>query len=145
MTINHHIATPTLPDRRAFLKRSGSGFGLAALASILSDQNLLAAPTSQPAPINPLAAKRPHFVAKAKAVIWLFMNGGQSQVDTWDYKPELAERDGQSLAGFDNKTGFFTDQVGGFLKSPFKFERRGQSGTWVSEIFPNLAKHVDDL
>ena len=86
-----------------------------------------------------------HFPAKAKSVIWLFMNGGPSQVDTWDYKPELAKRDGQELPGFDKNTGFFTGQVGPLMKSPFKFAQHGQSGTWVSEIFPNLAKHVDDM
>src|SRR5262249_18682612 len=94
---------------------------------------------------NPLAPKSPHFKAKANAVIWLFMNGGPSQVDTWDYKPELAKRDGQELSGFDKNTGFFTDQVGPLMKSPFKFARHGQSGAWVSELFPNMAKHVDKM
>jgi hypothetical protein len=126
------------------LKRAGGGFGVLALADLLRGTDLLAA-DGRSAVVNPLATKPAHFAAKAKRVIWLFMNGGQSQVDTWDYKPELAKRDGQSLAGFDNKTGFFTDQVGGLLKSPFKFEKHGESGTWTSEIFPNLAKHVDDL
>ena len=88
---------------------------------------------------------RPHFAAKAKRVIWLFMNGGQSQVDTWDYKPELEKRDGQSLEGFDPKTGFFPASVGGLMKSPFQFTQHGQSGAWVPEIFPNLAEHVDDM
>ena len=77
---------------------------------------------------NPLAAKPAHFPAKAKRVIWLFMNGGPSQVDTWDYKPELDKRDGQELTGFDKNTGFFTDQVGPLMKSPFKFAQHGQSG-----------------
>ena len=131
-------------SRRQFLKAAGGGFGVLALADLLRHADLLAADGSSTA-VNPLAAKPAHFAAKAKRVIWLFMNGGQSQVDTWDYKPELAKRDGQSLAGFDNKTGFFTDQVGGLMKSPFKFERHGESGTWTSEIFPNLARHVDDL
>jgi hypothetical protein len=137
-----------VPSRRRFLKAAGGGFGLVALADLLQG-DLLAADTGTSAktsaPINPLVARPAHFPAKAKRLIWLFMNGGQSQVDTWDYKLELAKRDGQSLAGFDNKTGFFTDQVGGLLKSPFKFEKHGQSGTWTSEIFPNLARHVDDL
>jgi hypothetical protein len=131
-------------SRRQLLKAAGGGFGVLALADLLRGTDLPAADGSS-AVVNPLAAKPAHFAAKAKRVIWLFMNGGQSQVDTWDYKPELAKRDGQSLAGFDNKTGFFTDQVGGLLKSPFKFEKRGESGTWTSEIFPNLARHVDDL
>ena len=86
-----------------------------------------------------------HFPAKAKNVIWLFMNGGPSQVDTWDYKPELEKRDGKELPGFDKNTGFFTEQVGPLMKSPFKFAQHGQSGAWVSEIFPNMAEHVDDM
>ena len=73
------------------------------------------------------------------------MNGGPSQVDTWDYKPELAKRDGQELKGFDKNTGFFPDQVGPLMKSPFKFKQHGQSGTWVSEIFPHMAQHVDEM
>lgn len=73
------------------------------------------------------------------------MNGGQSQVDTWDYKPELEKRDGKELDGFDKNTGFFTNQVGPLMKSPFKFAQHGQSGTWASEIFPNMVKHVDDM
>ena len=86
--------------------------------------------------LNPLAPRPRHFPAKAKSVIWLFMNGGPSQVDTWDYKPELAKRDGQELDGFDKNTGFFTGQVGPLMKSPFKFAQHGQCGTWVAEIFP---------
>jgi hypothetical protein len=143
--MHHRFATPTVADRRAFLKRTGSGFGLAALASILSDQDAAAATSPAAGEINPLAAKRPHFAAKAKSVIWLFMNGGQSQVDTWDYKPALEKAHGQELAGFDKNTGFFTNDVGPLLKSPFKFSRHGQSGTWASEIFPHTAKHVDDM
>ena len=94
---------------------------------------------------NPLAPHASHFPTRAKSVIWLFMNGGQSQVDTWDYKPELARRNGQKLDGFDNKTGFFPDAVGGLMKSPFSFAQHGQSGAWVSEIFPHLAQHVDEM
>src|SRR5208282_1441818 len=95
--------------------------------------------------INPLAPKRPHFPVKAKSVIWLFMNGGQSQVDTWDYKPALEKADGQELPGFDKNTGFFTNAVGGLMKSPFSFRQYGQSGTWASAIFPHLSQHVDDV
>ena len=62
------------------------------------------------------------------------MNGGPRQVDTWDYKPELEKRDGQELKGFDKNTGFFADQVGPLMKSPFKFAQHGQCGAWVSEI-----------
>jgi hypothetical protein len=97
------------------------------------------------APANPLLPRPAHFPAKAKSVIWLFINGGPSHVDTWDYKPELARRDGQELPDFDRFTGFFANQVGPIMKSPFQFARHGQSGKWVSSIFPNLARHVDKM
>jgi hypothetical protein len=97
------------------------------------------------APINPLAARPSHFPQPAKAVIWLFMNGGPSHVDTWDYKPELEKRNGQELKGFDNNTGFFRDAVGPLMKSPFKFARHGQSGAWASELFPYMSRHVDRM
>jgi hypothetical protein len=140
----HYFAppSPAFFSRRDFLARAGGGCGLLALAGLLS-QEVHGENVSEFA--NPLAPKSPHFPAKAKSVIWLFMNGGQSQVDTWDYKPGLAKRDGQELKDFDHNTGFFTDQVGPLLKSPFKFSRHGECGAWVSEIFPNLAKHVDEM
>ena len=128
---------PSLLSRRRLLARCGSGLGSLALADLLSREGLAAADASA----NPLAPQPPHFPAKAKAVIWLFMNGGPSQVDTWDYKPELAKRDGQELPGFDKDTGFFTDQVGPLMKSPFAWKQHGQmrqrgcrrsSRTWPS-------------
>jgi hypothetical protein len=94
---------------------------------------------------DPLAPKPAHFPGKAKSVIWLFMNGGPSQVDTWDHKPELEKRDGQELKGFDPNTGFFNGQVGPLMKSPFKFANHGQCGKMVSELFPHMAKHVDKM
>jgi hypothetical protein len=141
--MNHFLAAPPVrySSRREFLKQSGAGFGLLALAGLLDQQELLAAETTT----NPLAPRSPHFPARARSVIWLFMNGGPSQVDTWDYKPILAQRDGQEFKGFDKNTGFFTDQVGPLMRSPFQFRQHGQSGTWVSEIFPTLARHVDDI
>jgi hypothetical protein len=144
----HWFATPpaVYASRRQFFQRVGNGFGLLALAGLLDQEGLLVYPALAANSIsNPLAPKQGHFPAKAKSVIWLFMNGGPSQVDTWDYKPELAKRHGQELKGFDKNTGFFTDQVGPLMKSPFKFAQHGQSGTWVSEIFPNMARHVDDM
>jgi hypothetical protein len=131
-------------SRRDFLRRTGNGFGLVALAGLLGQEGLLEAAEDDRS-IQPLAPRKPHFPAKAKSVIWLFMNGGPSQVDTWDYKPALTKQDGKELKGFDKNTGFFTDQVGPLLKSPFQWKQHGQSGTWVSEIFPETAKHVDDI
>src|SRR5207248_3800074 len=140
----HLIASPppTYPTRRAFLRRAGCGFGTLALASLLDQQGLLAAEDHI---LHPLAAKKPHFPAKAKSVIWLFMNGGPSQVDTWDYKPELDKQDGKELQGFDKATGFFVDQVGPLMRSPFSWKQYGKSGTWAPEIFPTISQHVDDM
>ena len=136
-------------SRRNLLQRAGCGAGMLGLTTLLGDEGLLtqaaaANAVADPA-VNPLAPKQAHFPAKAKSVIWLFINGGPSHVDTWDYKPELAKRDGQELKGFDRFTGFFANAVGGLMKSPFKFQQHGESGKWVSEIFPNLAKHVDKM
>ncbi len=142
--MNHFFAppSPAFASRREFLARAGGGCGLLALTALLAE-NAGASPLS--GYVNPMAAKGSHFPAKAKSVIWLFMNGGPSQVDTWQYKPELGRRDGQELKGFDQNTGFFRDQVGPVMKTPFKFARYGQSGAWVSEIFPNMSRHVDDM
>lgn len=136
-------ATTRFRQRRDFLAQAGGGFGMLALGGLLQQTGLVQAATPQS--INPLAPHAPHFPVKAKSVIWLFMNGGPSHVDTWDYKPELEKRDGKELEGFDKNTGFFTANVGPLMKSPFKFERHGQSGAWVSEIFPHLSKHVDKM
>ena len=129
-------------NRRDLLRQAGGGFGLLALRALLQgNQDTLAAPPIS----NPLQARAGHFPAQAKNVIWLFMNGGPSQVDTWDYKPELAKRDGQPIKGFDKNTGFFTGAVGPVMKSPFKFKQFGESGSWVSDLFPKLASHVDEM
>ena len=117
--------------------------GSIALSTLLADQGLLSNPAN--ADGNPFSSKKQHFPVKAKSVIWLFMNGGPSQVDTWDYKPELEKHDGQELEGFDKNTGFFTGNVGPIMKSPFKFRQYGESGSWVSEIFPQMARHVDKM
>ena len=129
--------------RREMLQRAGGGLGWLALASLLNRfglHEIQAAPS-----LNPLAPKSPHFPGRAKAVIWLFMNGGPSQVDTFDYKPGLAKMDGKKLEGFDSKTGFFQDAVGPLMKSPFVWKQHGKSGTWISDLFPNLSKHADKM
>src|SRR5262249_28241814 len=130
---------PAYASRRDFLARAVNGLGLLQSVSTRPQGGGAGRAAEPPAP------KKPHFRAKAKSVIWLFMNGGPSHVDTWDYKPELDKRDGQELKGFDKNTGFFTDQVGPLLKSPFKFAQYGKSGAWVSELFPHMARHVDKM
>jgi len=137
--------TDNLLSRRQLLARCGGGMGLLALAGLFDEQGLLAAGNDAPVSLNPLAPKTPHFAAKAKSVIWIFANGGPSHVDTWDYKPELIKRDGQELPGFDKESGFFVNDVGPLLKSPFEFKQYGESGKWASSIFPNLSKHVDKM
>ncbi|MCX7394745.1 MAG: DUF1501 domain-containing protein [Planctomycetales bacterium] len=131
-------------SRRDFLQRAGNGMGAIALAELLSHETRLCTAATD-AGTNPLAAHPGHFSGTAKSVIWLFMNGGPSQVDTWDYKPELIKRNGQELKGFDQATGFFAGGSGPLMKSPFQFAQHGECGAWVSEIFPKLADHVDKI
>lgn len=150
---NHFHASPSrvFASRRDFLRLTGSGFGMLALSGLMEAAGAQAlhaydgAFYPPPDPKHPMAPRSGSLNAKAKHVIWLFMNGGPSQVDTWDYKPELAKHNGQELKGFDKDTGFFVDQVGPIMQSPFKFQQHGQSGTWAPEIFPHLAEHVDDM
>ena len=139
--MNHCGRIQNVSTRRALLQRAGGGIGMLALNSLLNQNSI----GSQNNSINPLASKKPHHKAKAKNVIWLFINGGPSHVDTWDYKPGLVKADGQKLDGFDKTTGFFDNAVGPLLKSPFEFKQHGQSGMWASSLFPNLSKHVDKM
>jgi hypothetical protein len=111
-------------DRRHFLSRLAGGFGTVALAGEM----------------DPFAAKTPHFAPKAKHVIYLVMNGGMSQVDTFDPKPSLDKYHGQAMPGTQVKTERIT---GSLMRSPFSFKRHGQSGIEVSEIFPNIARNID--
>ncbi len=136
-----HIMQMSFNSRRDFLQRAGLGCGSLALTNLLHQEGILAADRKAK---NPLASRPAPNAAKAKSVIWLFQTGSPSQVDTFDYKPELQKRDGTSLAGADPKTGFFTTS-GKCLKSPFKFSQHGQCGAWTSEIFPNISQHVDDI
>src|SRR4051812_21676101 len=112
-TDSHYIATPAAayPSRRSFLRQTGGGFGALALAAMLSDDTFFSRSASGAATsVGPLEPRSGNFTPRATSVIWLFMNGGQSQIDTWDFKPQLARHDGQKLEGFDKNTGFFTDQ-----------------------------------
>ncbi|MEQ8764301.1 MAG: DUF1501 domain-containing protein [Planctomycetota bacterium] len=126
--------------RRRLLKSAGGGLGWLAFTSLLGRSGLLADDA-----VSPMAPRAPHFAARTKSVIWLFINGGPSHVDTWEHKPALARHEGQALPGFDKHTGFFADQVGGLMPSPFRFRQRGECGKWVSEIFPYLGEHVDKM
>ena len=139
-----------LLTRRRWLERAGGGFGLIGLASLLHGDGLLGGESAAAdVSLNPMAARPGHFPARAKRVIWVFTNGGPSQVDTWEYKPALERWHGKSMREFDpsfqNTTGFFKNQVGSLMKSPFRFTPRGGSGKMVSEIFPNLGRHADKM
>ena len=124
--------------RRQMLQRTGTGLGLLGLAALCADGN----DTTPPDPRNPLAPRPPHFPAKAKHVIHVYLNGGPSQVDTFDPKPLLARYAGQTLP-----SGNLTTErpTGNALPSPFRFRKHGQSGIEVSEIFEKTAGHIDDI
>lgn len=136
-------------SRRHLLQQSGCGFGMLGLASLLKDEGLLAADSLKTRSLNPLAPQETHFKPTAKRVIWLFINGGPSHVDTWDYKPGLEKWNNKSIKEyapeFSNTTGFFKNAVGNLMKSPFEFTPRGECGKMVSSIFPNLGEHVDKM
>jgi hypothetical protein len=129
-------------NRRQMLCSLGNGFGALGLASVLAGEGLLGSPVqaATSGASNPLAPKPPHFPPRAKRVIFLFMNGGPSQVDTFDPKPALAKYEGESKEGTKRGKG-----GGKLLPSPFKFAKYGQSGIDVSELFPHVARCVDDL
>ncbi|MCS7471627.1 DUF1501 domain-containing protein [Stieleria sp. ICT_E10.1] len=124
-----------MQSRRQLLRNSAIGFGHLAFSAMLGQEALAAE--------NPLAPKGPHFPARAKRIVFLFMKGGPSHVDTFDPKPQL-DRDHGKPPPFDLPDVTFAKQ-GNLLKSPWKFKRYGESGLPVSELFPNVARHVDDL
>jgi hypothetical protein len=125
--------------RREMLCRMGSGFGMVGLASLLSDSVPQAAGDAVPATLR---VKPAHFPARAKHVIFLFLNGGVSQVDTFDPKPMLTKYHGQPYPGGDVKT---ESKTGNLLRSPFSFKKYGKSGIEVSEIFQLLGECIDDI
>ena len=126
---------PFVGSRREFLHRSSVGFGSLALASMLGAKDEAD---------RPLAPKRPHFEPTAKRVIFMFMHGGPSHIDTFDPKPELDRAHGQPLP-FDRPLTFAEGSTGALMRSPWAFKRYGESGLPVSELFPHVAQHVDKL
>ena len=139
--------TPCGRTRREFLWEVGGGFAGLALIDLLSNDGLLTTPAAAAQNYdaqNPLAERAPHFPAKAKRVVFLFMNGGPSHVDTFDPKPELDRHHGRKYSG-DAKVGSNGRPIGHLMKSPFPFKRHGQSGLPISSLFPHTSKHADDL
>ncbi len=125
--------------RREFLWNVGGGFAGLALIDLLARDGLLAAPAK-----NPLATKPAHFPTKAKRVVFLFMNGGPSQVDTFDPKPMLDRLHGSAYRG-EAKVGSNGRPIGHLMRSPFPFAQHGRSGLPISSLYPHLARHADDL
>ena len=133
-------------DRRDALRQLGAGFGTLGLASVLAQSHTGSGVARADMVSNsdsPLAPRAPHFAPKAKHVIQLFMPGGPSQVDTFDYKPEIAKHAGQRPESVDRKS--LRNTKMGLMPSPYSFRQHGQCGRWVSEIFPHVAELVDDL
>ena len=138
-------------SRRDFLWRFGGGLGGVALAHLLGRNGLLAA--DEPAILTPASAalkgvlrNGPHHPARAKRVIQLFMNGGASQMDLFDYKPGLLKRHGQKFdPGTGERVEAATSEPGTVLKPTFEFRQHGQCGRWVSSLLPHVATRVDDM
>ncbi|MBM3457993.1 MAG: DUF1501 domain-containing protein [Armatimonadetes bacterium] len=126
-------------NRRDFLRASANSFGTLALAGLCAEEARAASPSST----GPLAPRLPHFAPRAKRIIFLFMHGGPSQVDTFDPKPLLIRDDGKPYPGQKPRVQFA--QTGNLMRSPWEFRRYGQSGTEVSDLFPNVAACVDDM
>src|SRR6476659_3777547 len=132
-----------LTSRREMLLRSANGFGAVALAALMQDSAFAGAVNST---AGPLAPRTGHHLPKAKSIIFLYMDGGPSQVDTFDPKPRLTREHGEPIKMHAPPTQFIPhDSPPKVLASPFKFDRHGESGAAVSEIFPHLATCVDDL
>src|SRR5213080_371868 len=147
-TVFHPQLNAPIPTRRHLLKSAACGFGYLAFAGLAAEAAATERPSTRPAAadappppapgaprhyVSPLAAKTPHFAPAAKRVIFLFMQGGPSHVDTFDYKPQLVADDGK--AGGRGK----------LMAPQWKFQQYGKSGLWISDLFPNVARHADDL
>lgn len=129
-----------LPSRREFLARCGMGMGALGLINLLGHSGLLQAASIDSA--HPLAPRPPQFPGRARRVIHFFLNGGPSHVDTFDPKPALAKHDGQVLPMENLRT---ERKTGAAFATPFVFQPHGQSGLEISDLFPHLAVHADDL
>ena len=140
------MTMPPFPplSRRAALQSTSCGFGALALSGLLGQQAL----SASPAAANPLASRQPHHPARAKRVIFLFMQGGVSHVDSFDYKPILEKEDGNKFAFDDARQVANSGKRGTserVMKNLWKFRQHGESGKWASDLFPETCRHVDDL
>src|SRR5215217_7491770 len=126
-------ACPRITSRRSLLRQSAAGFGLLGLHGLLGAQ-----------PVNPLGIRATHLPPSVKRVIFLFMHGGPSSIDTFDPKPRLDKDHGKPVP-FKRGLTFGENDVRGLMKSPWSFKQYGQSGIPVSDLFPNVATCADDL
>jgi hypothetical protein len=137
-----------LQTRRQLLLNTANGLGGIALASLLHQQGLLGAEKGALKPnidaSHPFASREPHFPAKAKNVLMIFCSGACSQLDTFDYKPELIQHHGKPMPGADDLV-TFQGRQGNLTKSPWKFLPRGQCGKMISELVPLLGEHADEM
>jgi hypothetical protein len=131
------VLLPNAISRRAMLRRTGLGFAALGLEGLLAQAQAASETT------NPLAPKQPHYAPRAKRVIFLFMHGGVSQVDSFDPKPRLQADAGKPMPI--KRELSFSEKAGGLMASPFEFKQYGQSGIPVSSLFPHMASRVDDL
>lgn len=141
-----NIAGRHLLDRRNFLHDTATALSAVGLTSLLQQDRLLAAPSSNGPiidPAKPFAPRASHFPAKAKNVIVIFCAGAVSQLETWDYKPELIKFDDKPLPGGPAVT--FQGPAGNLAKPQYEFRQRGETGKWVSEMIPHLAELTDDI
>jgi len=141
--MSNSIWKPRNYSRREWLARSGAGFGLLALADLLSTEWPAPAAEEPDRAAQPYAVRPPHHPARAKRVIFLYMPGGPSQVDLFDPKPRLLQDNGKPLPF--EKPKLERTKTGNLLASPWKFSQHGQSGTSVSELLPGVASCVDDI
>ena len=130
--------------RRTFLNTIGNGFGGLAAAELLARESAADETASRSGGPQPDWQGGIHHRAKVKRVIQLFMTGGASPMDTFDYKPVLEKLHGQKLGPSEKPEGF-TAAAGAIMKSPFSFKQHGESGRWVSSVFPHQARHVDEM
>ncbi len=140
---NLSVAGRTMLDRRNFLSRSAGGLGSIALASLLGGDGLLAGQKPHIDSSRPYAPRPSHFPAKAKNVVVIFCAGAVSQLETWDYKPELIKWDNKPLPGGPAVT--FQGPAGNLARPQYRFRKRGESGKWVSDMIPHLAKLTDEI
>src|SRR5213078_3373996 len=136
----HHSSRPI--TRRDALCRIGNGFGMLAFASLVNESLVRAGAIGTGDGQDSLDVRKLDHPARAKRVIFLFMNGGLSQVDSFDPKPMLEKYHGQPMPG---ETPQHERKTGGLMKSPFSFKKYGKSGTEVSELFPNIGECIDDI